>query len=73
MNNFSLINIFVGTKLTSESVEILGDSIASPSSVEVIGTDSTDSRRQSQYTDEFVSPLDSPWSENKSRYTIDKI
>ncbi|XP_018578228.1 TATA element modulatory factor-like isoform X3 [Anoplophora glabripennis] len=64
--------INTGTKLTSDSLEILGDSIASPSSVEVIGTDSTNSRRQSQHTDEFVSPLDSPWSDNKSS-SIEKI
>lgn len=59
--------VFVGLKQTSESVEILGNSLTSPSSVEVITLNSTESRRHSQQTDEFVSPLESPWSEDKSR------
>nr|XP_023013211.1 TATA element modulatory factor [Leptinotarsa decemlineata]XP_023013212.1 TATA element modulatory factor [Leptinotarsa decemlineata]XP_023013213.1 TATA element modulatory factor [Leptinotarsa decemlineata]XP_023013214.1 TATA element modulatory factor [Leptinotarsa decemlineata] len=56
----------LGSQPGSDSVEIIGDSLTSPSSVEVIGSSSTSSRRQSQLTDEFVSPLLSPWSEEKS-------
>ncbi|KAG5885462.1 hypothetical protein JTB14_037043 [Gonioctena quinquepunctata] len=55
----------LGLQPASDSVEILGNSLTSPSSVEVIGSNSTNSRRESQYTDEFVSPLHSPWSEEK--------
>lgn len=50
----------LGSKQTSDSVEVLPNSLTSPSSVEVLGTDSISSRRQSQYTDEFVSPLQTP-------------
>ncbi|KAJ8935602.1 hypothetical protein NQ318_017340 [Aromia moschata] len=62
----------LGLKPTSDSVEILCDSLTSPSSVEVIATDSTDSMKQSERTDEFVSPLESPWSDDKSS-SIEKI
>ncbi|CAH2002989.1 unnamed protein product [Acanthoscelides obtectus] len=64
----------LGLKPMSESVEILGDSLTSPSSVEVIDSNTT-SRPQSRHTDEFVSPLNtpSPWSEDKSSSSIEKI
>ncbi|XP_066260245.1 TATA element modulatory factor [Euwallacea similis] len=55
-----------GFKQTSESVEILCDSLTSPSSVEIICSDSTNSRRHSQHTDNVVSPLEgSPSIEEK--------
>ncbi|KAK5642067.1 hypothetical protein RI129_008234 [Pyrocoelia pectoralis] len=44
----------------SESVEVLADSLTSPSSVEIIPTES-----DFNYTDEFVSPLASPNVEDK--------
>ncbi|KAB0796119.1 hypothetical protein PPYR_10180 [Photinus pyralis] len=44
----------------SDSVEVIGDSLTSPSSVEVIPTES-----EFNYTDEFVSPLASPIGDNK--------
>lgn len=59
-----------GLKPASDSVEVLGESLTSPSSVEVIGSTSTNSRSPSQHTDEFASPVDSPWSEDKSRYLL---
>nr|CAI5862144.1 unnamed protein product [Callosobruchus analis] len=64
----------LGLKPMSDSVEVLGDSLTSPSSVEVIDSNAT-SPPQSRYTDEFVSPLDSPspWSEDKSSSSIEKI
>ncbi|GJQ70822.1 hypothetical protein Trydic_g749 [Trypoxylus dichotomus] len=49
-----------GMKPTSESVEILLGSLTSPSSVEILESDSLCSRRESQHTDEFISPLESP-------------
>lgn len=51
------MNVILGTKHISESVEILPDSLTSPSSLEILGFDSNVC---SQHTDEFVSPLDSP-------------
>ncbi|XP_066151451.1 TATA element modulatory factor isoform X2 [Euwallacea fornicatus] len=55
-----------GFKQTSESVEILCDSLTSPSSVEIICSDSNNSRRHSQHTDNIVSPLEgSPSIEEK--------
>lgn len=65
--------MFSGFKPTSESIEILGDSLTSPSSIEIIATDSTNSRRQSQHTDEFVSPLESPCVDGKLRLVLIKI
>ncbi|XP_057672471.1 TATA element modulatory factor-like [Diorhabda carinulata] len=59
----------LGLQPTSDSVEVLGDSLTSPSSVEVIGTDSTNSRRQSDYTDEVISPL----SEDEKSSSVDKL
>lgn len=51
----------VGTKQTSESVEVLPDSLTSPSSIEILGSEATNSHRLSQYTDqEFISPFQSP-------------
>lgn len=47
-------------KPSSESVEVLPDSLTSPSSLEILGTDSN---LCSQYSDEFVSPLESPHAE----------
>ncbi|XP_060519303.1 TATA element modulatory factor [Cylas formicarius] len=52
-----------GLRNTSGSVEVLGDSLASPSSVEVI--DSTETNR-SQCTDDYVSPSDSPQLTDKA-------
>ncbi|KAI4471124.1 tata element modulatory factor tmf1 [Holotrichia oblita] len=49
-----------GMKPTSDSVEILLGSLTSPSSVEILESDSISSRRESQHTDEFISPLESP-------------
>lgn len=49
-----------GVKLTSDSVEILLGSLTSPSSVEILESESLSSRRESQHTDEFISPLESP-------------
>lgn len=54
----SLTSSAQGSKVTSASVEVLMiNSVTSPSSIEVIPLES---RRQSQLTDEFVSPLESP-------------
>lgn len=58
---------FSGFKQNSESLEILGESVTSLSSVDIIGSDSANSRRLSQHTDEFVSPLESPCVEGKLR------
>ncbi|KAL1516991.1 hypothetical protein ABEB36_000815 [Hypothenemus hampei] len=58
-------------KQTSESVEILCDSLTSPSSVEIIGTDS--SHGHSQHTDEFISPLESPNIDEKSTSSLEKV
>lgn len=44
----------------SDSVEVIADSLTSPSSVEIIPTES-----EFNYTDEFVSPLASPIVDNK--------
>ncbi|KAF5305636.1 hypothetical protein FQR65_LT07717 [Abscondita terminalis] len=44
----------------SESVEVLADSLTSPSSVEILPTES-----DYNYSDEFVSPLASPLTEDK--------
>ncbi|CAG9824421.1 unnamed protein product [Phaedon cochleariae] len=56
----------LGPQETSDSVEVIGNSLTSPSSVEVISTNSTkSSRRSSQHTDEFVSPLQSPYIEEQ--------
>ncbi|CAH1099135.1 unnamed protein product [Psylliodes chrysocephalus] len=63
----------IGFQPTSDSVEILGDSLISPSSVEIIGTNSTNSRRHSDYTDEVISPLLSPWPEDEKYVAIDKL
>ncbi|XP_050294856.1 TATA element modulatory factor isoform X2 [Anthonomus grandis grandis] len=62
-----------GLKVMSESVEILGDSLTSPSSVEIIGSDSTNSRRESQHTDGFASPLESPCVEEVLSTSIEKL
>lgn len=62
LSNQNLISI-ADSKPNSESVEIIQDSLTSPSSIEVIESDKNKSRRQSQYTDEFVSPLQSPLSD----------
>ncbi|CAG9856035.1 unnamed protein product [Phyllotreta striolata] len=64
----------LGFQPASDSVEILGDSLTSPSSVEIIGTNSTNSRRQSDYTDdvEVVSPT-SPWPEEEKYHSVDKL
>lgn len=50
---------FAGLKHASESVEILPDSLVSPSSLEVLGSDSSTSPKLSG---EFLSPLESPES-----------
>lgn len=51
----------LGTKQTSESVEVLPDSLTSPSSIEILGSEATNSNRLSQVTDEeFESPFQSP-------------
>lgn len=55
----------MGLKL-SESVEVLPDSLTSPSSVEILPTDT-------QNSDEFVSPLASPVDEKVSRSSIEVI
>lgn len=47
----------LGTRHISDSVEVLPDSLTSPSSLEILGSDSNVC---SQHTDEFVSPLGSP-------------
>lgn len=57
--DFTFMSI-LGTKHISESVEILPDSLTSPSSLEILGFDSNLS---SQHSDEFVSPLASPHAE----------
>lgn len=57
-------------KQTSESLEILGDSLTSPSSVEVLDPDSISSRHES---DEFVSPLQSPLEDDKTSPSIEKV
>lgn len=64
-NKFAFIQ---GMKPTSDSVEILGESLTSPSSVEVMDSNSTNGGSVSHHTDDFVSPLELPWSEDKSRY-----
>lgn len=58
-----------GIKPTSDSVEILLGSLTSPSSVEILESDNLSSRRESQHTDEFISPLESP--EEISRFVLD--
>lgn len=55
-------------KPTSDSVEILLGSLTSPSSVEILESDSIKSRRESQHTDEFISPLESPEDISKFVY-----
>ncbi|ENN81318.1 hypothetical protein YQE_02285, partial [Dendroctonus ponderosae] len=62
-----------GFKQNSESVEILGESVTSLSSVDIIGSDSANSRRLSQHTDEFVSPLESPCVEGKLSLPSEQI
>lgn len=50
-----------GGKPASDSVEVLPDSLTSPSSVEIINSEATNSHRLSQVTDEeFESPFQSP-------------
>lgn len=51
---------FTGSKPNSDSVEVIVDSLTSPSSVEVLHSTHSNSRNDSQYTNEFVSPLQSP-------------
>ncbi|CAG9838883.1 unnamed protein product [Diabrotica balteata] len=63
----------LGLHPKSDSVEVLGESLTSPSSLEVLGTNSTNSRRQSDYTDEIVSPLPSPWSEDEKSSSAEKL
>lgn len=64
-----------GLKPSSDSVEILGmpDSLTSPSSVEVLGSDSISSRRHSEMSDEFVSPQQSPLVETNKSSSIEKL
>ncbi|KAF7269317.1 hypothetical protein GWI33_017640 [Rhynchophorus ferrugineus] len=62
-----------GQKHMSESVEVLGDSLTSPSSVEVIGSDSTTGDKSSQQTDEFLSPSESPCLDLKVSLSSDKV
>lgn len=51
----------LGVRPCSDSVEVLPDSLTSPSSVEILGSEATNSHRLSQITDEeFVSPFQSP-------------
>ncbi|GLV42283.1 uncharacterized protein CBL_03020 [Carabus blaptoides fortunei] len=51
----------IGVRPCSDSVEVLPDSLTSPSSVEILGSEATNSHRLSQITDEeFVSPFQSP-------------
>ncbi|CAH0546904.1 unnamed protein product [Brassicogethes aeneus] len=61
----------IGSKQVSESVEIVPESLTSPSSVEVLGTESSSRRESQQNTDDFVSPIESPWE--KSSSSIEKI
>ncbi|XP_022908372.2 TATA element modulatory factor [Onthophagus taurus] len=54
-----------GIRQTTESVEVLPDSLTSPSSIEQLDSDSSNSKHLSPHTNEFLSPDDSPGIEEE--------